>query len=574
MSIVFENLDDDEIADELIDQTRDAATKNFILDFGEESAHVAFNLSHSSFEEVLDHERPANVNARWINIWYPQRQKQLIETLARLYDFSPRLLGLMCSDPMQPQVSASSHRPQRKARKLWKNSPHSSSTDTESSRGSDELSDHVSMISHESSRGGNIYRIANDLWHYSSIDFGRNYVCLGYNSLYGTKLTTSADDDCDVFDEGHLPHCHRVWTWLLLTTDKTVISINEDPFPYASTNLLSPMQLRIFHETRRNQTNVFRSLSLIDSDPINARNPMTLLPLRSRLGDTREESAHRASDTPGLLLYYLFENWHNSYTLITRKESRYGTELSSLRRDMLAAPKLAHIDRLDRIGKELGVLRRHYEAYNRLIDRVLEPLAPTTASLENSRVVSNSSDSGSVDTVRGIGIVMEKRSMLGVSLSSPARVRFARLRDLMDLYALNEIEEYLKQKESLVSLVSHRKQIRGPEYRFADENLQNFSLLTLKESLDVEHLTRITLLLTKFTILFLPASLVMAYFSVPLGNMEYTVGQFWVAFSLVLVLSWAALMTFGFVSGSLQTGWLWRSTVKCGKELAKWMARV
>jgi hypothetical protein len=44
--------------------------------------------------------------------------------------------------------------------------------------------------------------------------------------------------------------------------------------------------------------------------------------------------------------------------------------------------------------------------------------------------------------------------MLGVSLSSPARVRFIRLKDLIDLYALNEIEEYLKQKESLVSLVS------------------------------------------------------------------------------------------------------------------------
>jgi len=68
--------------------------------------------------------------------------------------------------------------------------------------------------------------------------------------------------------------------------------------------------------------------------------------------------------------------------------------------------------------------------------------------------VSESSDARSVDTVRGIGFVTEKDSMLGVSLSSPSRMRFARLKDLIDLYALNEIEEYLKQKESLVSLVS------------------------------------------------------------------------------------------------------------------------
>lgn len=453
MSVSFQSLDDPDLAGSLVGRTQDASTTNFVLDFGEDGAYVAFDLADVVFEELMDTSRPDSLNARWINLWYPQRQKPIIETLARIYDFSPRLLGLMCSDPMQPQTPAPSQHPSRKSRRFWNKDSQASSSAEDSTKCSDELSEHYSMTSHESSQGGNIYRIVNDLWHYSSIDFGRNYVCLGYNSLYGTKYT-GATTDCDALDDDHLPHCHRVWTWLLLCKDSTIITINEDPFPAHSSNYLSPMQQRIFNETRRNLTNVFRSLSLMDSDPLNTRNPMTLLPLRSRIGRTVEESAHRNSDTPGLLFYYLFENWHNSYTLITRKESRYGTELAALRRDMLAAPKLAHIDRLDRIGKELGVLRRHYEAYNRLIERVLEPVAPTSASLENSRVVSDSSDARSVDTVRGIGLVTEKESMLGVSLSSPARVRFIRLKDLIDLYALNEIEEYLKQKESLVSLVS------------------------------------------------------------------------------------------------------------------------
>lgn len=100
---------------------------------------------------------------------------------------------------------------------------------------------------------------------------------------------------------------------------------------------------------------------------------------------------------------------------------------------------------------------------------------------------------------------------------------------------------------------------------------QNFSLLTLKESLDVEHLTRITLLLTKFTILFLPASLVMAYFSVPLQHAEYTLGQFWGSFSVVFVLSWAALVGFGIVSGSLQTGWVWTTIVRGVKGVVRWV---
>lgn len=104
--------------------------------------------------------------------------------------------------------------------------------------------------------------------------------------------------------------------------------------------------------------------------------------------------------------------------------------------------------------------------------------------------------------------------------------------------------------------------------------IQNFSLLTLKESLDVEHLTRITLLLTKFTILFLPASLVMAYFSVPFEHAEYTLGQFWASFSVVFVLSLAALVGFGVISGSLQTGWVWRVVVRGAKGMARWVARV
>ena len=455
MAVNFQSLDDPEIAASLIGRTQDVSTSNFILDFGEDGAYVTFDLSDPTVEQLMEHDRPSSLNARWINVWYPQRQRQLLESLARIYDFSPRLLGLMCSDPLQPQTPAPSQHPSRKSHKFWNKSSTTTSVETEDASCADELSEHNSVANHESHSGGNIYRIVNDLWHYSSIDFGRNYVCLGYNSLYGTKYTGSTSDS-DVIDEDHLPNCHRVWTWLLLCKDSTVITINEDPFPRDSSNYLSPIQQRIFNETRRNLTNVFRSLSLADSDPMHVRNPMTLLPLRSRLGSTPEESAHRASDTPGLLFYYLFENWQNSYTLITRKESRYGRELAALRRDMIAAPKLAHIDRLDRIGKELGLLRRHYEAYNRLIARVMEPVAPTSASLENSRIVSDSSDARSFDTVRGLPILTERDSMLGVSLSSPSRMRFARLKDLIDLYALNEIEEYLKQKESLVSLVSRQ----------------------------------------------------------------------------------------------------------------------
>lgn len=65
----------------------------------------------------------------------------------------------------------------------------------------------------------------------------------------------------------------------------------------------------------------------------------------------------------------------------------------------------------------------------------------------------------------------------------------------------------------------------------------------------------------------------MAYFSVPFERVEYTIGQFWASFSVVFVLSWAALVGFGVASGSLQTGWMWKSVVKASKHVVRKVGR-
>lgn len=120
---------------------------------------------------------------------------------------------------------------------------------------------------------------------------------------------------------------------------------------------------------------------------------------------------------------------------------------------MFDCPQLCHIDRLDRIDCELGVLRRHYESYLRIIDRVIQPQEASPASLQGSHITSKGSQA-SFDTVIRAPKMTEDDTMLGVSMSSAARVRFERLKDLITLYALSEVEEYLKQKESLVAMVS------------------------------------------------------------------------------------------------------------------------
>lgn len=300
----FRNLDDADEIDTLVGKLQSSSTKNFLVDFGDNDAYVALNLFRPAVKELLETERPDKLTTRWINIWHPYHQKSLIELLAKHYDFTPRMLGLMCSDPKEPPpmlTTSTKERHGEKLRRFWsKHSRSSAETDTE--RGFDELSEHSSISSHDSNAGGNLYRIVDDVWHYSSIDFGRSYIALGYNSIYGHKHAGASSADGELDQDQPLPHCTRVWTWLIICDDNTIITINEDPFP-CNDGRHSSFEHRVLCETRRNLVNVFRSLSIIQPDPINARNPMNLLPLRHRVGSTLEESAHRSSGRSPLSIY-------------------------------------------------------------------------------------------------------------------------------------------------------------------------------------------------------------------------------------------------------------------------------
>jgi hypothetical protein len=63
-----------------------------------------------------------------------------------------------------------------------------------------------------------------------------------------------------------------------------------------------------------------------------------MLPIRHRIGNSDEETAHRPTDAPGLLFYYLFEDWFTTYSLVTRREHGYASELDRLVRTYPLAP--------------------------------------------------------------------------------------------------------------------------------------------------------------------------------------------------------------------------------------------
>lgn len=247
-----------------------------------------------------------------------------------------------------------------------------------------------------------------------------------------------------------------------MTEDKTIITIQEDVFATCSLPQ-SPQTRKALQTIRRNTTIVFTQCSKASNPPESMR-----LPIRHRLGDSSEETIHRATDVPGLLFFYLFADELTTYSLIARREHKYSTALEDLRLCMMDRAELSHIERLHVIGRHLAVLRRMYEGYSSLIDRLLQPRTPTLASLKNSAIASGD---GSLEGSRAQHDFQAEEQSIGVSLSSAARVRFERLKGSISLYAIDEIQECERVKDGLVMMV--RKRYLSEKPRIANESYVN-----------------------------------------------------------------------------------------------------
>ncbi|KAF1840962.1 uncharacterized protein K460DRAFT_321643 [Cucurbitaria berberidis CBS 394.84] len=558
----FRNFDLDRNFDQFDRQTRNPRSSNFCLDFGEDDAYCAFDLDARSYSRLLSSPRPQHLHTRWINIWLPYNQKDLIRTLARHFDFTPRLLGTMRSDPVPPRSqslhkkkssstlrSRLSHKSNKsESIKARAREANQASLDSEESIGMSEMM-HSTQL--EMVRDLNHYQLVDDVWHWSTVDWGRRFVSIGYNSLHNvrTKQVDEGPEDADRSQD--MPHGKRVWNWLLLCEDKTVISISEDPFPFNDD--LRAQDLKTLYTTRRNLVNVFRQLTKAPTPLGDAA--LQQLPIRQRVGNSDEETAHRPTDAPGLLFYYLFEDWGTTFNLISRRQHGYAAELDRLRQEMLVKANLTHVDQLHHIGCQLAVLKRVYQSYELIIERVLKKQEATLASLKNSHIMA--SDQSLASSIPGVGsqgpTMPEADSLLGVSLSSAARVRFERLKDRILLYALSEIQECLDQKDSLV--------------------MMNFNLIAIKESFSVERLTWVTLLLAKITILFTPVTLMTGYFSIQFKNTEFEIRSYWWAFAIVFGLSLGLLFLFSFFSGTFEGKIITRSWSRIAYDVSRrWWA--
>ena len=123
---------------------------------------------------------------------------------------------------------------------------------------------------------------------------------------------------------------------------------------------------------------------------------------------------------------------------------------------MFKRPDLTQISRLDEVGSDLNVLKRHYKSYIRIIDRVMEiKSADHYGDLGGSEIPTRIVD-GEDDGINIRPPLAQERPHIGIDPGLAARVRFERLKDMITLYALSEVNDYLDKKQMLVDMASLR----------------------------------------------------------------------------------------------------------------------
>ncbi|EER42346.1 conserved hypothetical protein [Histoplasma capsulatum H143] len=502
---------------------------NFVVDFGNDEAHAAFDLGEEDFAALLSSKRPKSLETRWINIWSPEHQRELVQTVTSNYKISARLQAMMISKPVTPSQDIRAVSPKLTSRDMEEPEPGSESggkslpasvVDLEGGYPLEGIQRAGKAFSSPNGTGFSMIslsQIVDKIWHFSSVDYGEKSSAISAAPLL-VKLT--------------------------LHNAGTVISIHENPFP--SPTSLNPAQRQQAVEVIRRNTNLV--FSAISSQHIASENSNALITTYVRnFPNETGTAAIKTGEGPSLLFYYLFDNWPANYSLVIGREHSYSAALDQLRRRMVERAQVQLIDDLHKLGRQLAVLKRIYQSYDLIVNRVLKRQRLLREEIRNAQPANAHPPNHQRDSNFGFDFLsrgntwksngfdeMNPSELGGIQLSSAAIGRFERLLDRIRLYALSEIDECLAEKESMTFMV--------------------FNLIAVKDSQAVERLTRTTILIAKATILFLPVTLMTSYFSTEIEELQgvYTVKQYWIAFAVLLVLSALVLAIYGWAADTVE----------------------
>jgi hypothetical protein len=427
---------------------KDPTTRNFAIQFNDSLAHCTADFTQEGVISFLRNEKGSQ-NVRWLNFWGSEQQTAEIRQVASYFELSPRLTALLClrssskqqstESPASPKTSTSSH-------KTTAAPPRQPATDLEKALTA-QISGAAPPVSADPPNSGvsSFGEIIDDLWHFCSVDWGRRYLYVGLNALFTIPGVEHPQTSSK-------PAGQRIWISLVLCDDGTVISVFENP-PLGSTAYREAVGV-----IRRNVLNIFRQLSKLHMDhdlydalmKVNVRPRQRSPPSDSGLGTARMESA-------SLLFYYIFDDWMATYGLIAGKEHPYRHKLEELRTQMFESAEVNLIRSLHLVGRRLTILKLMYQSYDLIVSRILQRqrFLKTTATPLLSQMPFGVDDDECFRISRGIeeSVTPGEDKVTNVCLTSSAVFRFERLLDRIRLYALNEIQDCLAEKESLVLMV-------------------------------------------------------------------------------------------------------------------------
>lgn len=133
---------------------------------------------------------------------------------------------------------------------------------------------------------------------------------------------------------------------------------------------------------------------------------------------------------------------------------------------MVERAQVQLIDDLHKLGRQLAVLKRIYQSYDLIVNRVLKRQRLLREEIRNAQPVNAHHPNHQRDSNFGFDFLssgntwksngfdeMNPSELGGIQLSSAAIGRFERLLDRIRLYALSEIDECLAEKESMTFMV-------------------------------------------------------------------------------------------------------------------------
>lgn len=502
------DLDDHAAFTECNAKVKQPTTSNFAVAFDSAKAQCAVDITQ---ETALDWIRSRsgggdnnNKNGEqnrtlWLNFWASESQRPIIEAVAKYYELSPRLAGLLC--PAASSTPAPTQQQQQAQGGIASPPDSRTSASTATSGGPKKLSPRTKLTDVEkgipatatplpsSDReeeedgddeglgGLNFSHVIKSLWHFCSVDFGRHYIYVGFNGLYplpkgkSKNAASSTEDEAAVVEEerspfeienNNRPSGQRIWSSLLICDDGTVVSVFERPPGNDAARL---------DKTRRNVLNVFRHLSQ-QTHQGDGSSRDALLKVRVRwhenfggkLAPAADYDHDRKEEAASLLFYYLFDDWISTFRLIARLEHPYREKLEHLRQKMFDAAEVTLVKQVHDVGRQLTVLKLMYQSYELIVSRLIHSqrgardlrvsaLSPARRDTTEDLALRGSRDLTASHLTQHDEFFSDDDTGSNVKLSSSAVVRFERLLDRIRLYALTEIEECLKEKESLVLMV-------------------------------------------------------------------------------------------------------------------------